>query len=401
MSWIFHTVKQILSQNHIFSRALYENVRETASKVIKGNRQFFSVVALLQFAVIVGEMEPKKRTRHVSKAKYESTLDSKAQHYLNALKVRWMQLHDIPGLFAYQLQEARPGRKLPGKCGFYAELNADRTLKRRVPQTIESLSPTFRPKQFNFNKVDAMEVMMTIDEERDNAEVQMIINKSPITKYHTLICPEVKKELVQRITCSALNFCITFMRNITDPNMRLGYNSPGALASVNHLHFHLLHIPRKLYIDNVELKPLAGNYVYRLKNKEPTEAICFVIGGRDSDDDVREKVQQIHQITEWLCNNQLPHNLFMTHDRKTNDLRVFLFVRSKYCVNKDACIFNVGFCELVGFLPVGDEEKLQNLTEQVVIDRIKDLTGDAFETAYRQTKRIIDGSNSTLWPILI
>ncbi|XP_023180114.1 GDP-D-glucose phosphorylase 1 isoform X2 [Drosophila hydei] len=400
MSWLFRAVKQIFSQNRV-SRDIYENVREITSNVINSNRQFYSVATLLQFAVIVGSMEPKKRARTVSKEKYKTTLDSKAQYYLNALKVRWMQLHDVPGLFAYQLQESRPGRRLPGKCGFYAELNADRSLKRRVPQVIDSLNPTFRPKQFNFNKVDAMEVMMTIDEERDNVEVQMIINKSPITKYHTLICPDVKKELVQRITFSSLNFCTTFMRSINDPNIRLGYNSPGALASVNHLHFHLLHIPRTLYIDNVELEPLAGNYVYRLKNSESTEAICFVIGVKDTEEDIRDKVQQIHRLTEWLCNNKLPHNLFMTQDRQTNDLRVFLFVRSTYCVSKDASVFNVGFCELVGFFPLSDEAKLQNLTEPIVIERIKDITGNAYESAYRQTKRIVDGSRSTLWPFLV
>ncbi|XP_064547380.1 GDP-D-glucose phosphorylase 1 [Drosophila montana] len=392
MSSFLRTIRKIVCRNRFVSHTLSTNLKESTVKIIVGNGHFNSLATLLQFVVIVGAMEPKKRAQKVS-----MSLESKAQHYLNALKVRWMQLHEIPGMFAYQLQEARQGRRLPGKHGFYGELNAERSLKRRVPQAIESLNPTFKPKQFNFNKVDALEVMMTIDKEKDNSEVQMIINKSPLTKYHTLICPDVKSNLVQRATLSALSFCINFMRSINDAAVRLGYNSPGALASVNHLHFHMVHIPRDLYIDNVELQPLAGDYVYRLKPESPTEAICYVITARDTEREVREKVGNLHRLTEWLCDNQLPHNLFITHNHKSDDLRVFVFVRAKYCVTKDITAFNVGFCEMVGFLPLSDADKLQNMTEQMVIERIQDITGNAYESAYEQVKLIINGNIDAAW----
>ncbi|EDW69340.2 GDP-D-glucose phosphorylase 1 [Drosophila virilis] len=392
MSWLLRTARQILRRNRFASHSFSKNLKKSTVKIRAGNRHFNSLATLLQFAVVVGAMEPKKRLKKVS-----MSLESKAQHYLNALKVRWMQLHEIPGLFAYQLQESRQGRKLPGKYGFYVELNAERSLKRRVPQPIESLSPTFKPQQFNFNKVDALEVMMTIDKEKDKAEVQMIINKSPLTKYHSLICPDVKNNLVQRATLSALSFCVNFMRNIDDGAVRLGYNSPGALASVNHLHFHIVHIPRDLYIDNVELQPLAGDYVYRLSPESPTEAICYVITARDTEREVREKVGSLHRLTEWLCDNHLPHNLFITHSHHSDDLRVFVFVRAKYCVTKDLTAFNVGFCEMVGFLPLSDAEKLQSMTEQTVVERIQDITGNAYESAYEQVKHIINGGVDAAW----
>ncbi|EDV96371.1 GH15238 [Drosophila grimshawi] len=325
------------------------------------------------------------------------TLESKAQHYLKTLKERWMQLHAMPNLFAYQLPELRKTRILPGKHCFHAELNADRCVKRRVPQTIESLSPTFKPKQFNFNKVSEMEVIMTIEEYKDNAEVQMIINKSPLTKYHTLICPEMKSNLVQRVTASALSFCVNFMRSISDTDIHLGYNSPGALASVNHLHFHLVHLPQRLYIDGVELQKLAGDYAYRLKQGSPTEAICFVIAGGDEEQLVREKIANVHCLTEWLCENQLPHNLFITKERQNGDLRIFVFARSHYCVVKDVAAFNVGFCELAGFLPLSNAEKLHSLTEQLVIKRIQDVTGGAYESVYNQVKLIVNGESYSMW----
>ncbi|ALC43412.1 CG3552 [Drosophila busckii] len=388
---ILRTFRQIQNYSRYFAQLLAHNFKFTTAKLIVSNRQCRNLAALL---TIVAAAEPnrKNRRRSISKAKYNMSLEGKAHHYLNSLKVRWMQLHEIPGLFAYQLPDTKPNRLLRGKHGFYAELNENRTLKRRAPQTIENLNPTFKPKAFNFNKVDALEVMMTIDKEKDNAEVQMIINKSPITKYHTLVCPDVKSNLVQRITPESLSFCVRFMRSIKDPAMRLGYNSPGALASVNHLHYHLLQIHQELYIDRVKLEPLAGGYAYRLSQDSPTEAICFVIERKDDEEQVREKIQTIYKLTECLCNNNLPHNVFMTRHRQTDNLQVFVFVRQKYCVNKDLADFNVGFCELVGYLPMGDPQRLERITETDVLERIRDITGSAYKDIYQLVQHLVSGT---------
>ncbi|EDW30332.1 GL17880 [Drosophila persimilis] len=347
---------------------------------------------------MASEEKPKKK-RTQSKEKYVTTLEAKAPHYLNSLKVRWEQLHEIPGLFAYQLEKTRQSRVLPGKYQFYTELNPDRTLKRRIPQTIENLNPTFKPKQFNFNKVDALEVMLTIDDV-DNTDVQMIINRSPLTRFHTVVCPDVKNNLVQKITAHSLKFCISFMRGLDDSDIRMGYNSPGALASVNHLHFHLLYLPRDLYINNVELQELAGGYVYRLSQSMPTEAICVVFEANDDEVEVQEKVNNLQKLANWMCGQNIPHNLFITQDRrpgKRGSVQVFVFARSHYCVNKDLADFNVGFCELAGYIPVGNSEKLDNLTEPLVIKRIREVTGTAPQALYTRMKQIVDGEDQSIW----
>ncbi|KAH8375552.1 GDP-D-glucose phosphorylase 1 [Drosophila serrata] len=340
--------------------------------------------------------EPKRpcRKRTMSKVMYETSLQGKAQRYLNALKESWDQLHRTPGMFAYQLKKTPHRRKIPGSHGFYTELNADRSLKRRGPQTIESLNPAFKPTNFNFNKINAAEVLMTINDCHGSPEVQMIINKSPLTQYHTLICPEVNKNHVQRITRDVLAFCITFMRSIDDKNIRMGYNSPGALASVNHLHFHLLLFAQDLYIDKVPLEKLAGDSIYRLSRRAPTEAICVVFQGKDTEDDVAEKVDQIYKLAMWMCKNNMPHNLFITQDRSSKgygDVKVFIFARSKYCVSKDLAEFNVGFCELAGFIPLPVADKMENLTEQQVLQRIRCVTGSAPKAMYEEMTNIVEG----------
>ncbi|KAH8378921.1 hypothetical protein KR009_002104 [Drosophila setifemur] len=358
------------------------------------------------------------RKRNMSKVKYETSLEGKARHYLNSLKVRWEQLHQIPGIFEYQLQKSPQVRLIPGSHGFYAELNTERSVKRRSPQTIENLNPSFKPKHFNFNKVDALEVMMTIDEDQSRPAVQMIINKSPLSKYHTLICPEVEKNHVQRLNREALAFCITFMRNIDDRNMRMGYNSPGALASVNHLHFHLLHMPKDLYVDTVAMDELVDGYVYRLSRRAPTEAICVVFGARDSEEDCEKKVGQLYELAMWMCKNNMPHNLFITPDRrpgKNGDVLVFVFARSEYCANKELTAFNVGFCELAGYIPLPgeeetptkdlslnptasftDQEKMKNITEAEVLRRIRSVIGDAPKAVYEEITKIVEGRGEDL-----
>lgn len=87
----------------------------------------------------------------------------------------------------------------------------------------------------------------------EETNISMIINKSPLTLYHTLICPDVSAGLSQCLTLPAVKFCISFLLNIEDKekSFRIGYNSPGALASVNHLHLHLLYLTTDLYIDKV------------------------------------------------------------------------------------------------------------------------------------------------------
>jgi len=68
------------------------------------------------------EVKRPGRKRTMSKVKYETCLEGRAQLYLNAMKVRWEQLHKVPGLFSYQLQKSPQSRKIPGYWGFYTEV---------------------------------------------------------------------------------------------------------------------------------------------------------------------------------------------------------------------------------------------------------------------------------------
>lgn len=89
---------------------------------INANKYVFSLATLLQLTFMAVGPQTRQRLQAMGKPKHKKDIDSKAQHYLNSLKVRWMQLHEIPGVFAYQLADQRPHRLLPGDHGFYTEV---------------------------------------------------------------------------------------------------------------------------------------------------------------------------------------------------------------------------------------------------------------------------------------
>ncbi|XP_073840895.1 GDP-D-glucose phosphorylase 1 [Musca autumnalis] len=305
---------------------------------------------------------------------------------LDELKEKWQQLQLIPNIFAYRLNVTEC-KILPGEYGFYSELNPERTALRRPPQTILSLEPQFNEDKFNFKKVKPEECLMHVDYE--GSKMSIIINNSPLTRYHTLICPDVHSSLPQRICEKALQFCVDFLESLIENgerNFRIGYNSPGALASVNHLHLHLMFIVKDLYIDHVDLQFLSEPDIFRLAPNMPTEAICFQINLEDSKTVKLKKVKRLNEFLQWLCINNMPHNLFLTPERnlpnKTNVLKVFVFVRQEYCIVKNLNTYNIGFCELAGYVPVGGKELYDNLTEANIIQKINNETGNVFSQIY-------------------
>lgn len=139
---------------------------------------------------------------------------------------------------------------------YILQLNKDRYLLRRTPQTITSIIQPFNENLFNFKKVNVNEILLQCCNQlnENSAGVGMItflINNSPLTKYHSLICPRVQDNLPQIITHDSIEFAIDFLTGLNDRSYRIGFNSLGAFASVNHLHLHLIHLPEKLFLEDV------------------------------------------------------------------------------------------------------------------------------------------------------
>lgn len=138
-------------------------------------------------------------------------------------------------------------------------MNTERSALRRPPQPITSIVQPFDGNAFNFNKVHDCEILFKCHNQLStnpsaNGLTTFLINNSPLTKYHSLICPRLKENLPQILTKECIELAIDIITGLNNRSYRIGYNSLGAFASVNHLHMHLICVEEKLFVEDVVRK---------------------------------------------------------------------------------------------------------------------------------------------------
>ncbi|XP_031639769.1 GDP-D-glucose phosphorylase 1 [Contarinia nasturtii] len=291
------------------------------------------------------------------------------------LTERWLELEKNSNAFRYKLNVQKQ-KTLDGKFNAIVQLNTERTSLRRKPQVITSIVQPFDENVFNFKKVNECEILLRCHDQLNakssapHGIVTFLVNNSPLTKYHSLICPRVNENLSQIMNKECIEFAIDLMTGLDDHGYRLGYNSLGAFASVNHLHLHLIHVPEKLYLEDAEIIEMSDNV---FKIEFPTFAMCMPVFHWTDREAVANKFMKI--IT-YFCEKSIPHNIFITHGRHrdTNLVKIFIFPRSSMS-DKHVASFNIAFCELVGYVPVGDVDVYENLTEDFLLDKISTAIG--------------------------
>ncbi|KAG2682355.1 hypothetical protein I3760_11G187600 [Carya illinoinensis] len=157
------------------------------------------------------------------------------------------------GLFRYDVTACET-KVIPGNHGFIAQLNEGRHLKKRPTEfRVDKVLEPFDGNKFNFTKVGQEEVLFQL-EASDDGEVQFFpnapvdvenspsvvaINVSPIEYGHVLLIPRVLECLPQRIDHDSFLLALHMAAEAGNPYFRLGFNSLGAFATINHLHFQL------------------------------------------------------------------------------------------------------------------------------------------------------------------
>ncbi|KAJ7963758.1 GDP-L-galactose phosphorylase 1-like protein [Quillaja saponaria] len=153
------------------------------------------------------------------------------------------------GLFRYDVTACET-KVIPGEYGFIAQLNEGRHLKKRPTEfRVDKVLQPFDGNKFNFTKVGQEEVIFQL-EASDDGEVQFFpnapidvdsspsvvaINVSPIEYGHVLLIP----------------------LEAGNPYFRLGYNSLGAFATINHLHFQAYYLAVPFPIEKALTKKIA------------------------------------------------------------------------------------------------------------------------------------------------
>ncbi|KAK3525894.1 hypothetical protein QTP70_010948 [Hemibagrus guttatus] len=298
-----------------------------------------------------------------------------------ALKCGWTEKMNL-GLFRYDLGDLKT-RVLPGECGYIAQLNIQRGIERRKPQVILSVQQQFDPKLFNFNKISSSEILFEmhkqISSEKDWARngtcatCVVIINVSPLEFGHCLLVPEPSRCHPQILTPLAFQIGVESLFLSADPGFRVGFNSLGAFASVNHLHLHAYYLNHPLRIESARAEViLQKKSLYRLEDFP--KALMFYTEGNE---EAREVAATVCTLTDLLIERHIAHNVFMTRgchpdsDNKAQSslrhgVRIFIWPRVSCFGTKEESAFNVALCELAGHLPFKHREDFERLDEDGV-----------------------------------
>ncbi|CAH9122368.1 unnamed protein product [Cuscuta epithymum] len=159
------------------------------------------------------------------------------------------------GLFRYDVTACET-KVIPGESGFIAQLNEGRHLMKRPTEfRVDKVLQPFDGNKFNFTKVGQEELLFqfvasddgtqffpdsSIDAESSTNVVA--INVSPIEYGHVLLVPKVLECLPQRVDRDSFLLALHMAAEASNPYFRVGYNSLGAFATINHLHFQAYYL---------------------------------------------------------------------------------------------------------------------------------------------------------------
>ncbi|KAM7048608.1 GDP-D-glucose phosphorylase 1 [Molossus nigricans] len=302
----------------------------------------------------------------------------------SALCSAWKQRMEL-GLFRYCLGELQT-QTLPGSMGFVAQLNVERGVQRRCPQNISSVRQAFDPEQFNFNKIRPGEVLFRLCREPDlpgvvlqQENILVMINVSPLEWGHVLLVPDPIRGLPQRLLPGALRAGLEAVLLSSHPGFRVGFNSLGGLASVNHLHLHGYYLAHRLPVEGAPSELLdPGGHLHMLQ-AVPAPGFLFYTSGPGPD--LEALISRVCRATDYLTDHEIAHNLFVTRGAPPGNnlpssaltgVRVILWPRKSSFGIKESEAFNVALCELAGHLPVKTSQDFSSLTEAAALALIQD-----------------------------
>ncbi|KAL4005955.1 hypothetical protein ACER0C_005668 [Sarotherodon galilaeus] len=310
------------------------------------------------------------------------------------------------GIFRYHLGDLKT-RVLLGSHGYVAQLNIQRGIQRRKPQEILSIKQEFSAKQFNFNKIKHDEIIFEMIKDKkgcthltNNAEcpqpqkMVVLVNVSPLEFGHCLFVPDPAHCLPQILTKFAIHVGIEAVLLSSDPSFRVGFNSLGAFASVNHLHLHGYYLDHPLKIESKPVKPLCPEKGFYRILDFPAGFLFYA-----ESEEVEKVAQTICEVTDFLVNDNIAHNLFLTRGSppcvqtqgekdlcSRKGVRIAVWPRISCFGAKEEDAFNVALCELAGHLPFKNKKDFERMTEEDVVDVIQSylLPEDEFHQLEQQ-----------------
>jgi GDP-D-glucose phosphorylase len=313
-------------------------------------------------AVMSTEQTPETTIFEINDDNFVKTAIKSNSKFDQLLRRKWTEAQ-AQGVFRYPVTEGSiKSRIIPGDLRFVAQLNEERHSLRRKPQAMASIRMPFNEDSFNFTKIKPEEKLMQVKCE-SGEEATLIINNSPIEFGNSLMVPSLESRLPQVLTKRAVKLALCLVAMSGHKSFRMGFNSLGAAASVNHLHWHLYYLDFELALESVPIKennrledwPLPG-FAFELQDLT-LSAI----------DDLSQKVSDL--ATKCL-DQELAHNLFITRNQSGNSLRLFFWVRRSEYGAKNDSTFNPALCEFSGQFICQTKQLFDSISEDFCVRTI-------------------------------
>ena len=353
------------------------------------------------------------------------------------LRQLWVDRMERGGFFFYQLRrkELDADTKLttpttsPVDPPFCVQFNRHRGTRKRRGVHVSGVRMPFDLNSFNFLRVKLEEVLFMLPSALapdlgaagltpvvsllGRSPHLVVINASPIEELHVLFCPRTFDRLPQQLTPDTLEAALSFASLTRDPQLRMGFNSLGGAASVNHLHFHVYHLAHQLPIDvwpTRVLRQVRGGSLCELAGY-PLPGLCFMLraddGNGDSADDSTcslggkqsalpspAVLSMLHACIGALQRHNIAHNIAVTHC----GTRVNVWPRQIMLgVNQDGGLQGVGCMEMMGHFIAFDEASYDEITHQqclAALDAVA-VAPELFEVIKQETLASCDGNTSS------
>lgn len=214
------------------------------------------------------------------------------------------------------------------------------------------LNTEFNHEGFHFDKAFLQKEMFA-EGIYQGRQISLLYNKFPFVKYHALLVVDKARHNSQYLSKEYLNHVIQLQASIQEkiPEFVTTYNSLGAGASVNHLHFQIFLETQALAIFSSNLSHNGGSQAY--------PALCYVFT------DIEEGWHQIQKLNK----NNMPYNLLF------KDKKIFCLPRKrgeKHFPGID--ISTYGWSEMAGAFTFNCKDIFSQITANKLIDTIKSIT---------------------------
>lgn len=195
-------------------------------------------------------------------------------------------------------------------------------------------------------------------------EGSLVINDSPIEYVSSLLVPKLEDKLPQVLTEDAIFFALLFISNSKNSCLRLGFNSLGAAASVNHLHWHVYHFEHELAVEEAEIDE--NNFLLNW----PVNGFAWDLTDW-SQFSFKKLAENVMSIIDKCYSNGLAYNCFLTKKRNSNStIRFILWPRLPCFGSKNDMGIIAAFCEFSGFFICKTRESFDCIDERDCIQVI-------------------------------